>query len=334
LAFISTFQHSDVGLPQKATVTESDSTTTVYFPKITAGSDVMTAGNHPTLFKGIKSQTRWDQLNFISFMLALFCGTAALPHILIRYYTVKDQKSARKSTVVGIAAIGLFYILTLYLGLGAMTQGRLEPDVANSNMAAPLLAKAFGEFAFALISAIAFTTVLGTVSGLIMAASGAVAHDLMQGLMKVKLDDHAKVRAGKMASVAVGVVAIVLGILFQKFNVAFLVAWAFNIAASANLPAITMLLFWKGTTRQGITASILVGLFSSLTWIMLSSDAYQNIYRNFNPALTGADAPMKMNQPALFTIPLAYLTLIVVSLMTRKKTQDPATAFPVQATAK
>src|SRR4029079_17181679 len=84
-----------------------------------------------------------DRLNFISFMLALFCGTAALPHILIRYYTVKDQASARKSTVVGIAAIGLFYKLTLFLGLGAMTQGRLEPDVANSNMAAPLLAKAF-----------------------------------------------------------------------------------------------------------------------------------------------------------------------------------------------
>ena len=110
-------------------------------------------------------------------MLALFCGTASLPHILIRYYTVKDQAAARKSTVVGIASIGFFYVLTLFLGLGAMTSGAL--DVTNTNMAAPLLARSFGELLFAIISAIAFTTVLGTVSGLIIAASGAVAHDLM-----------------------------------------------------------------------------------------------------------------------------------------------------------
>ena len=115
-------------------------------------------------------------------MLALFCGTASLPHILIRYYTVKDQAAARKSTVVGIASIGFFYVLTLYLGLGAMTSGAL--DVTNSNMAAPLLARSFGELLFAIISAIAFTTVLGTVSGLILAASGAVAHDLLTNVLQ------------------------------------------------------------------------------------------------------------------------------------------------------
>src|SRR5436190_23216789 len=125
-------------------------------------------------------------------MLALFLGTASLPHILIRYYTVKDQASARKSTVVGIIAIGFFYILTLYLGLGAMTSGMMDPT--DTNMAAPLLAKSFGNFAFAFISAIAFTTVLGTVSGLIIAASGAVAHDLLPK----HLDDHQKVFSGKI----------------------------------------------------------------------------------------------------------------------------------------
>jgi cation/acetate symporter len=125
--------------------------------------------------------------------------------------------------------------------------------------------------------------------------------------------------------VCVGIIAILLGILFQKFNVAFLVAWAFNVAASANLPAITMLLFWKGTTKKGITASIIVGLLSSLTWIMLSSDAYVNIYGK-----TAADAPMKMNQPALFTIPLSYLTLIVVSLITSKRDQHPAHAIAME----
>src|SRR5436309_7637556 len=107
-------------------------------------------------------------------MLALFGGTASLPHILIRYYTVKDQASARKSTVVGIGSIGFFYVLTLFMGLGAMTGGALDPLDTKGNMAAPLLAKSYGDLLFAIISAIAFTTVLGTVAGLIVAASGAV----------------------------------------------------------------------------------------------------------------------------------------------------------------
>ena len=121
-------------------------------------------------------------------MLALFGGTASLPHILIRYYTVKDQASARKSTIVGIASIGFFYVLTLYIGLGAMTSGAL--DVTNSNMAAPLLARSFSEWLFAIISAIAFTTVLGTVSGLIIAASGAVVHDLLSSVLRIEMTDH------------------------------------------------------------------------------------------------------------------------------------------------
>lgn len=248
LSFLGTIEQSDIGLPKSEIVDDDAGKNTIFYSAITSGKDVLSAGNNPTLFKGIKSKTTSDRLNFISFMLALFFGTAALPHILIRYYTVKDQASARKSTVVGITAIGLFYILTLYLGLGAMTSGMLDPT--DSNMAAPLLAKSFGNLAFAFISAIAFTTVLGTVSGLIMAASGAVAHDLLHNLLDMNLDDHAKVRAGKLASVVVGIIAIILGILFQKMNVAFLVAWAFNIAASANLPAITMLLFWKRTTHR------------------------------------------------------------------------------------
>ena len=244
--------------------------TTVYYPKLTPGSEVLAPGNSPT-FNGVRSETRSDKLNFLSLMLALFCGTASLPHILIRYYTVKDQAAARKSTVVGIASIGFFYVLTLYLGLGAMTSGAL--DVTNSNMAAPLLARRFGELLFAVISAIAFTTVLGTVSGLIVAASGAVAHDLLANFLRIEMTDHEKVRAGKIAAVVVGVVAIVLGILFEKMNVSFLVGWAFNVAASANLPALVMLLFWSGTTKQGITAAIFVGMVSSLAWILLSGDS-------------------------------------------------------------
>src|SRR5436190_16150565 len=145
-------------------------------------------------FAGVRSNSFYKKLDFLSLMLALFCGTASLPHILIRYYTVKDQASARKSTLIGIASIGFFYVLTLYLGLGAMTSGALDPT--DNNMSAPLLAKSFNDLLFAVISAIAFTTVLGTVSGLIMAASGAVAHDIMTSFLQIRMDDHANVRAG------------------------------------------------------------------------------------------------------------------------------------------
>ena len=269
-------------------------------------------------FKGIRSDNLVDRLDFASLMLALFCGTAALPHILIRYYTVKDAAAARKSTVVGIIAIGFFYILTLYIGLGAMVSGNLDP--ADSNMAAPLLAKTFGEVPFAIISAIAFTTVLGTVSGLILAASGAVAQDLLTTVRGVVVSDRDKVRSAKIASVVVGVVAIVLGIVFKNFSAAFLVGWAFNIAASANLPAIVMILFWRGTTRQGIIASIVVGLLSSLIWLSLTKEAMLNIYNNFGATFTAADAIAPFSQPGLVTIPLAFIVLIIVSLMTRSRT--------------
>src|SRR5207244_1387186 len=176
------------------------------------------------------SSNLFAKLDFISLMLALFAGTPSLPHSLVRYYTVKDAAAARKSTVVGIASIGFFYILTLYIGLGAMVSGNLDPT--NSNMAAPLLAKSFGELPFAIISAIAFTTVLGTVSGLIMAASGAVAHDLMENVFKHHPNENAKVGAAKWTAIVVGIVAMGLGVLFEKMNVGFLVGWAFNIAAS------------------------------------------------------------------------------------------------------
>ncbi len=249
---------------------------TLFYPVERTGSDLLTPGSSPT-FAGVRSDDPLKKLDFLSLMLALFCGTASLPHILIRYYTVKDQASARKSTVVGIASIGFFYVLTLYLGFGAMTSGVLDPT--NSNMAAPLLARSFGELPFAFVSAIAFTTVLGTVSGLILASSGAVAHDLVVTLTGWKMTDHEKIRIAKITAVVVGAIAIVLGILFEKMNVTFLVGWAFNIAASANLPALVMLLFWKRTTKYGITASILVGMTTSLIWVLLSKEAFKDVYR-------------------------------------------------------
>jgi cation/acetate symporter len=311
LEFFSTLQQSEVILIASETVRESDgSVTTTYSPKPTPGSQVLRPGEHP-MFQGIRSGSVNDKLNFISLMFALFCGTASLPHILIRYYTVKDEAAARKSTIVGIACIGFFYVLTLYMGLGAMTSGAL--DVTDSNMAAPLLARSFSELLFAIISAIAFTTVLGTVSGLILASAGAVTHDLLESSGAVHLTDHERVRVAKIASVFVGIVAIVLGILFKELNVSYLVGWAFSVAASANLPALVMLLFWTGTTRQGIIAAVVVGMASSLGWILLSGETFEKVY-----GLPAEYALVPFSQPGIVTIPLGFATLIGVSLATRR----------------
>lgn len=324
VSFFSTLQESDIRLWKKDDKFEGlkpGESIVVYYPEIVPGSRVLRPGEHPK-FKGIRSDNWLDKLNFLSLMLALFCGTASLPHILIRYYTVKDAASARKSTIVGIASIGFFYVLTLYLGLGAMTSGQL--DVSNSNMAAPLLAKSISSLLFAIISAIAFTTVLGTVSGLILASSGAVTHDLAVSVFKMNLDDDAKVRLAKIASVVVGVIAIVLGILFKGLNVGYLVGWAFSIAASANLPALVMLLFWKKTTKQGIIAAVLVGMISSLGWILLSQDTYKGVYG------IDAKAIVPFSQPGLVTIPLGFLTLVVVSLITQNGSNKKEDSRAVQ----
>lgn len=311
LEFLATIRESVIVLWKSKKISDENGSITTYTPLPTEGANILRPGNSP-IFQGIQGESLAAKWNFISLMLALFCGTASLPHILIRYYTVKDAAAARKSTVVGIGAIGGFYVLTLFMGLGAMTGGAL--DLTNSNMAAPLLAKSFGPILFAFISAVAFTTVLGTVSGLIVAASGAVVHDLLGGTLKWSLNDTSKVRIGKLTAVAVGGIAVVLGILFEKMNVNFLVGWAFSVAASANLPALVMLLFWKGTTRQGIIASVLVGMISSLTWILLSGDTYKDVY-GWNPA----DSIVPFSQPGVVTIPLSFLVLVIVSSATRKK---------------
>jgi cation/acetate symporter len=311
--FLKTLQDSTVVLWRSEKLVHGDgSETTVYYQKPTPGGQVLRPGEHPT-FRGIRSEKFTDKLNFLSLMLALFCGTASLPHILIRYYTVKDAASARRSTIVGIASIGVFYILTLYLGLGAMTSGEL--DVSDENMSAPLLAKGMNTWLFAAISAIAFTTVLGTVSGLILAAAGAVTHDLLGSVFRVRMSDTEKVRVAKISSVFVGAAAIALGILFQKMNPTFLVGWAFSVAASANLPSLVMILFWRGVTKQGIVAAVVVGMVSSMTWILLSGEAYSRVY-----GLDAAQAVVPFSQPGIITIPLGFLTLAVVSLLTGTKT--------------
>jgi len=313
LDYLSALEDSTIVTWSSKKHADAEGTHTTFSPVEKRGADLLKPGGY---FKGLATGKLADRLDFASLMLALFCGTASLPHILIRYYTVKDAAAARKSTVVGIAAIGVFYVLTLFLGLGAMTSGALDPT--DTNMAAPLLAKSFSDTLFAVISAIAFTTVLGTVSGLIMAGSGAVAHDLVENVCGVRMTDHEKIRCGKLAAVGLGVVAMALGILFRNFNVSFLVGWAFNIAASANLPALVMLLFWPRTTREGIIAAVTVGMLASLAWILLSADTFEKVY-----GLPRDSAFTPFSQPGLVTIPLGFLVLVVVSLVTPPPAASP-----------
>lgn len=318
-SFIETIRSGTVVRWGKTVISDEDGKTTIYYQIPTPGADILKPGLKYKV-DSAKGATPLDKIDFVSLMLALFLGTAALPHILIRYYTVPNPASARKSTIVAIAAIGLFYVLTLYMGLGSMVSGVI--DLTNDNMSAPLLAKSFGITIFAVISALAFATVLGTVSGLIVASSGAVAHDLMHRFMGIKMTDKGKVLAAKIASVGVGCVAILLGILFEGMNVSFLVGWAFAVAASANLPAIVMILFWKRTTKEGVIAGILVGLVSSLALILLSQETFNNVYHLVNVA-----SPVKLSNPAVISVPLSFLSLVVVTLLTQKRSVNKIPAL-------
>ncbi len=309
VGFLAKLTHPDTRIEQwhkKSVFDENGVKHNVFYPKTVTGTQQMKPGVK------FKVKTGWQKLNFISLMLALFFGTAALPHILIRYYTVPSPACARKSTIVAIAAIGFFYVLTLFMGLGAATNGTVNP--ADNNMSAPLLAMSFGGVLFAIISAIAFATVLGTVAGLIVAASGAVAHDLMDRFGGMNLSEQEKVKAGKVAAFAVGIIAIILGVVFRGVNVSFLVGWAFAVAASANLPAIVMLLFWKKTTAAGIVASIYVGIIAALGIILTGPAMFAGPY-----GMTAQDAWHPLGQPGIISIPLSFLTLVVVSLITGKK---------------
>ncbi len=310
--FLATIKNSEIMLFSRKLILDGENKVSIWYQTPTHGRDIVRPGRK---FKIDEDSDFMSKLNFVSLMLALFFGTSALPHILIRYYTVPSPKDARKSTIVAIGGIGFFYILTLFMGLGAMVSGVL--DVESSNMSAPLLAKAIGTFIFSMISAIAFATVLGTVAGLIVASSGAVAHDLIANFLGIEMTDQGQVKAGRLAAVGVGLVAIILGIICKGMNVSFLVGLAFAVAASANLPAILMLLFWKRTTSKGIAASIVVGIVFSLGIILLSPSTYVGVY-----GLPAAQAPIPLDNPGIISIPLSFITLVLVSLITQKKQQQ------------
>jgi cation/acetate symporter len=250
---------------------------------------------------GLRYRPPYGALDLISLGFALIFGTAGLPHILVRFYTVPDARTARISVVWAMGIIGSFYILTTFLGFGAATIVGRDYIAANGgiNMSAPLLAKALGgEVFFAFISAVAFATILAVVAGLTISASTSFAHDFWTNVIHRGQERAAgeEVRVARITAFVVGIVSILIAILLGPgANVAFLVGLAFAVAASANLPAIVFSLFWKRFNTAGAVCGLAVGLASSIGLILLG------------PSVRGTAALFPLENPGIVSIPLGFL---------------------------
>jgi cation/acetate symporter len=258
-----------------------------------------------------------DPISAISLGLALMFGTAGLPHILMRFFTVPDAKAARKSVFYATGFIGYFYILTFIIGFGAITLLMQDPSffklgaggaydkvkdiLGGTNMAAVHLSKAVGGSLFlGFISAVAFATILAVVAGLTLAGASAVSHDLYASVIaKGRASEDKEVRVSKMAALALGVIAIFLGYIFEQQNVAFMVGLAFAVAASCNFPVLLMSVFWKGTTTRGALIGGFLGLASAVTMVVLSPAVWVKTI-GFKTAIFPYD------NPALFSMAIAF----------------------------
>jgi cation/acetate symporter len=253
-----------------------------------------------------------DPLDGMSLGLALMLGTAGLPHILMRFYTVPDAQTARTSVTYATAFIGFFYLLTFILGFGAMVlvgQKTIQSIDAGGNMAAPLLAEAVGGQGFlGFISAVAFATILAVVAGLTLAGAAALSHDLWANVVRHGAPNEGEeLRVARLSTVLLGVLAIVLGIAFKGQNVAYMVGLAFAIAASANFPALVLSVFWRRFTTRAAQVSMLAGTLSSLGLIYFSPTIQVDILKH-------ASAPFPLRNPGLVSIPLAFGLAIIVGL--------------------
>ncbi|MEO8350860.1 MAG: sodium/solute symporter [Chthoniobacteraceae bacterium] len=266
---------------------------------------------------------KWGPLNLISLGLALVFGTAGLPHILVRFYTVPDAKTARSSVVWAMIIIGVFYIMTTFFGFGAATI--LTPEhIESSNMAAPLLAKVLGgELFFAFISSVAFATILAVVAGLTMSASTSFAHDFYTNVIHRGTERRAgeEVRIARITALVVGAIAIFLAIKLSKLNVAFLVGLAFAVAASANLPVIVLSVFWKRFNTAGAVCGLGGGLVSSIVLIILSPSIMGIDPETVVAAkrhLIQANAIFPLTNPGIVSIPIGFLAAVLGTLMTHE----------------
>ena len=290
-----------------------------------------------------------SKLDFISLGLALVLGTAGLPHILIRFYTVPTSRDARKSVLWAIGLIGVFYLFTLVLGFGAaaLLSGDKATEMAASkgNLASPLLAEAVGGGAgstggavlLAVISAVAFATILAVVAGLTLTSSASVAHDIYNNVVKKgQATEKDEIKVTRIAAFSIGLIAILLAIPAQNLNIAFLVALAFAVAASANLPAIVYNMFWRRFNTRGATWSIYGGLASSLLLVVFSPVmSGKGVIDGVNQSLLPASIDISwfpLENPGIVSIPLGFLFGFLGTMSRREEAaEDRFTELEVRA---
>ena len=265
-----------------------------------------------------------DPISAISFGMALMFGTAGLPHILMRFFTVPDAKEARKSVLWATTWIGYFYILIFIIGFGAITLVLTNPEMADvakgvikggagtANMAAVLVAKTVGgNIFFGFISAVAFATILAVVAGLTLSGASAVSHDLYATVIKKgNADSAAELKVSRLTTLTLGVIAVVLGIVFEKQNIAFMVSLAFAIAASANFPVLFMSVLWKNCTTKGAVIGGFLGLVSSVALTVVSPSVWEAVLGN-----PKGSALFPYSSPALFSITIGFVGVWLFSVL-------------------
>ncbi|MEN9618036.1 MAG: hypothetical protein RL406_273 [Pseudomonadota bacterium] len=259
-----------------------------------------------------------DPISAISFGMALMFGTAGLPHILMRFFTVPDAKEARKSVFWATTWIGYFYVLIFIIGFGAITLVMTDPDLnaqlkaGGANMAAVLVAKAVGgDVFFGFISAVAFATILAVVAGLTLSGASAVSHDLYATVIKDgKADSASELRVSRITTIALGVIAVILGIAFEKQNIAFMVALAFAIAASANFPVLFMSVLWKDCTTKGAVIGGFLGLISSVGLTIVSPAVWEATL-----GYPKGSAWFQYSSPALFSMTIGFVGVWLFSIL-------------------
>jgi len=254
-----------------------------------------------------------DPIDAISLGLALMLGTAGLPHILMRFYTVPDAKTARTSVGYATAFIGFFYLLTFILGFGAMVivgRDAITRVDAGGNMAAPLLAEVVGGTPFlGFIAAVAFATILAVVAGLTLSGAATLSHDLWVNVIRgAHASEREQFVVARVATIVLAILSIILGITFKGQNVAYMVGLAFAIAASANFPALVLSMFWKRLTTAGAQASMITGTVATLALIYLSPTIQVDILGN-------GEAWFPLRNPGVVTIPLAFVVAVGMSLL-------------------
>ena len=269
-----------------------------------------------------------DPVSAVSLSLGLVFGTAGLPHIMMRFFTVPNAKEARKSVFYASGFIGFFFLVVGILGLSAITIVGTDPQffeggviggkiIGGGNMPVMHLSKALGGDLFlGFLSAVAFATILAVVSGLALAGASAISHDIYARVIrKGKASETEEMRVSRIASLVLGVLAVVLGILFEKQNVAFLVGLTFGIAASANFPVLILSMYWKGLTTRGALLGGLTGLISAVVCVVLSKAVWVVVLENPAPIFP-------YEHPALFSMTLAFLVTVVVSKLDRSASAD------------